>query len=81
MSCIFMYIQKYTYEVHVCLYTSTKQKANYELHTHKFRNCILFVYLSMFKWDVYVHKCVGNTFMGMHACACSAQRLVSFTAL
>lgn len=53
----------------LCLYTSTKQKANYELHTHKFRNCILFVYLNVFMWGMCVHKCVGNTFMGAHTCA------------
>lgn len=61
----------------LCLDTSTKQKANYKLHAHKFRNCILFVYLNVFMRGMCVHKCVGNTFTGMPRGWC----LLSFTAL
>lgn len=60
-------------------YTSTIQKVNYKLYTHKFINCILLlcVYMCVCSHGVFVCICVWmSTCMDMHACTCHAQRLV-----
>lgn len=60
-------------------YTSTIQKVNYKLYTHKFIKCILLlcVHMCVYLHGVFVCICEWiNTFVDMHACACSAQRLV-----
>lgn len=52
-----------------------RPSTNY-IHTSSETAFCLYIWMCACMWDMCVHKCVGNTFMGTHACACSAQRVV-----